>query len=124
MVGGTQVLKLPPAKSFRTASTDCDARVSARKLPKHGAWPPYSWSRSTPPSKKDSTGIGLLVPLVNLSSNVQVLGVKAEVFVTAQALSSTGATVHSWVEEPRLWSVPLISPPVPTHSRSWMNDVV
>ena len=35
-VGGTQVLKLPRAKSLSWASVSCDERVSARKLPKHG----------------------------------------------------------------------------------------
>jgi hypothetical protein len=38
--GGAQVLKEPVAKSLRTASTDCDERVSTRKLEKHGGWPP------------------------------------------------------------------------------------
>src|SRR6185369_1087061 len=89
IVGGTQVLKEPPAKSLRTASTCCEARVSARKLPKHGALPSKSWSRSMPPSKNDSTGIGLLEPFVNLSSNVQ-LGLRGASFVTAQARSSAG----------------------------------
>jgi hypothetical protein len=67
-----------------------------------------------PPSKNDSAGIGLLVPAVPLSSNVQDGLIDPE-FVTAQALSSTGAPVQIWPVA-SLSRVPLVSPPLPTHS--------
>src|SRR5829696_7952502 len=48
--GGTQVLRLPSAKSLSCAVVDCDERVSARKLEKHGGSSPKMRSRLTPPS--------------------------------------------------------------------------
>ncbi len=50
MVGGTQVLNEPSAKSLSCAVVDCDERVSARKLEKQGAVPPKTVSRLMPPS--------------------------------------------------------------------------
>src|SRR5262245_58025497 len=70
IVGGTQVSKLPPAKSLRVESTDWDERVSAMKLLKQGAVPPKRSSRSMPPSKNDSAGMSLSEPGSPLSSKV------------------------------------------------------
>jgi hypothetical protein len=50
IVGGTQVLNAPRAKSFSCALVDEELRVSARKLPKHGAVPSNSDLRLMPPS--------------------------------------------------------------------------
>ena len=51
MTGGTQVLRLPRAKSLSCASVSCEERVSARKVPKHGGSPPNMSDRLMPPSK-------------------------------------------------------------------------
>ncbi len=114
MVGGTHVLKSPVARSLRVESTACDERVSARKLLKQGALPPKRLSRSMPPSKNDSAGIGSFVPGLPLSMNGQE-GLMSPLFVTAHALSFTGAPVQIWPLA-SLLRVPLVSPPLPTHS--------
>ena len=43
---------VPVTKSFRSAGSEGDVRVFARKLPKHGVEPPSAFVTSTPPSKK------------------------------------------------------------------------
>src|SRR6185312_9980754 len=48
--GGTQVSRLPSAKSLSCASVSCEERVSARNVPKHGACPPNMSVRLMPPS--------------------------------------------------------------------------
>src|SRR5262249_59469082 len=50
MIGGTQVSRLPLAKSFRVAVITSDERVSARKFVKQPPPEPSSWVRSIPVS--------------------------------------------------------------------------
>src|SRR5437879_13624057 len=50
-----QVLKLPSAKSFRTALADCEERVSAMKVEMHSPPRPIA-VRSMPPSKNVTLG--------------------------------------------------------------------
>src|SRR5690349_8889207 len=54
------VLSWPAPKFFVLEPTDCEVRVSARKLPKHGTSPFVNVNslRSMPPSKKPLIGIG------------------------------------------------------------------
>src|SRR5687767_8204832 len=47
--GGTQVSRLPSAKSLSCASVSADERVSARNVPKHGGSPPNISLRLIPP---------------------------------------------------------------------------
>src|SRR5262249_59652217 len=51
-----QVLKAPSAKSFRTALTSCEERVSSRKLDRHSL-ARFSSLRSMAPSKKSGEGM-------------------------------------------------------------------
>jgi hypothetical protein len=54
--------KLPKRKSLRTADTDCDDRVSSRKLAKQGVVPPANaLVMSNPPSKKSGEARLLLL---------------------------------------------------------------
>ena len=52
MIGGTHVLRLPPAKSFSVAVNTSDERVSARKFVKQPPLSPSSVVRSIPVSTK------------------------------------------------------------------------
>ena len=82
-----QRLKEPDAKSFKTALSASDDRVSARKLWRQGrlSFPPKRVVRSTPPSK--NAPVGNVPALPDFGVYYQGAAVAPELTI-AQALSS------------------------------------
>src|ERR671936_1810606 len=81
-----QTLKLPLARSFSSALTASDERVSARKPWTHGRPFGKRLLRSMPPSKKPPAGMTLLVPDFGVYG--EIAGAMSPLLTVAQALSS------------------------------------
>src|SRR5437879_6109375 len=110
----------PMVKSLSVAVTDCDDRVSDRKDAKQGGVP-SSAVMLMPPSKKLNCGKIPDGPDFGVYAHGAAVG---KSFEMAQALSSVldphlaAFSVRRSCKVPPFWS-----PPLPTHSSTWMVTV-
>src|SRR5919201_3522066 len=115
-----QTGKAPTAKSLSVAVTDCDDRVSARNDAKHGGVVSSALTLM-PPSKKLNCGKVPDGPVFGVYAHGAAVGIAFEM---AQARSSVFVphfapfSVRRSCREPPFWS-----PPVPTHSSTWIVAV-
>src|SRR5688572_5391430 len=121
----SQASKPPPTKSLRTASTDVDERVSARKLAKHSSSRSRK-PRSMPPSKKWPIGNLLAGEPAALAWNGHGESTSAVLTVAQHGspFGTDGGPTQSavWVVVPAIRSsvpliapLPVMSPPGPFH---------
>src|SRR5262245_21061213 len=116
-----QLPKFPSTKSFSVAVGEVEERVSERKLAKHSlAIAADSCPRLRPPSK-NAPFRKVLLPLLSVNGHGEIVPFAA--FTMPQKLSTAAAPHVRFVPPPSDWSVPFVSPPEPTHSKTLIVDV-